>query len=60
MPAWVVGVGAGGAGMVKPPTKMYWGAPLAPSQLGAEAVPVPGQAWQELQSCDPAAFVKDE
>jgi len=32
----------------------------APSQLGAVAVPVPGQVWQDEQSCDPDASVNGE
>jgi len=60
MPVWVVGLVAGGSGILNPPTKMVWGAPPPPSQLGAEAVPVPGQAWRELQSCVPGVEVNAE
>lgn len=52
MPACVVGDGAGGRLMGKPPTEMEVGTPAAPFQLGALAVPVPGHAWQLLQSCE--------
>ncbi len=34
------------------------GAPAAPSQLAAVAVPVPGQEWHELQSWVPGAAEK--
>ena len=33
------------------------GAAAAPSQLGDAGVPVPGQEWHELLSCDPEAAV---
>ena len=46
-------VAAGGFGIRNPPTAMYCGDAPAPSQLGLAAVPVPGQEWHELQSCDP-------
>ena len=52
MPACVVpAVAAGGEGMVNPPTRMYCGTPAAPSQLAADALPVPGHEWQDEQSC---------
>ena len=59
MPASVTAELAGGFGTVKPPTLMYVGAPpAAPFQFGADGVPVPGQAWQELQSVVPEVLVK--
>ena len=49
-----------GCGIAKPPTAMNCGVFVAPSQLGADAVPVPGHEWQALQSWVPAALVNVE
>jgi len=61
MPACnVPAVDAGGDGIVKPPTEMKIGAPVAPSQLGAAVLPVPGKAWQLEQSWLPGALLNVE
>src|SRR5437899_1034783 len=54
-PPWSSGAGAGGAGTVKPPTEMYRGKSTAPSQFGADGVPVPGQEWHDEQSGVPGS-----
>src|SRR5436189_23769 len=57
MPACFAAAAAGGAGTVKPPTVITCGTPDAPSQLGAAAVPVPGNAWHAAALAE--GFVED-
>ena len=45
--------------MGNPPTEMNCGDALAPSQLGAAEVPVPGNAWHDAQSWLPGALVNE-
>ena len=46
--------------LLQPVNVTVAGTPAAPSQLGAAAEPVPGQAWQDEQSCEPDALVNGE
>ena len=46
--------------LVQPVSVTIVGTPAAPSQFGAVAEPVPGQVWQDEQSCDPDALVYEE
>ena len=46
--------------LVQPVNVTIAGAPAAPSQFGAVVEPVPGQVWQDEQSCDPDASVNGE
>ena len=46
------------APLLQPVNVTMSGAAEAPSQLGDDDVPVPGQEWHEAQSCDPGAEVK--